>query len=486
MANVLIIDDDRFFCDILSRRINRLGHNSAFTLTLKDGVAMANTRTFDVIMLDVQLPDGDGIEAIPEFQKLGYAPEIIIITGSGNPDGAELAIQWGAWDYIEKPASVEAITLPLLRALEFRKEKKENKPELPLERDEIIGDSPQFKTCLDLVAQAAASDVSVLIQGETGTGKELLARAIHQNSPRSDQPFIVVDCGAIPESLVEGILLGHEKGVFTGAEKKQIGLVEQANNGTLFLDEIGELPLSIQKSFLRVLQEKRYRPLGGKSEKKSDFRLISATNRRLEKMVSENLFRKDLLYRVRSFSIVAPPLKERAEDISDLAMYYVTQKSKKTNSLTKGFSPDFFMALSAYSWPGNVRELFNTLESALASAGEQPILYPQHLPVKLRTKIARTSVAPQKTSEQSQETRQTTDSLSDLCDLSNDLSYKDFKEQLLEAGEKKFFNHICSSTQGDAKAAMAASGLSKSRFYHFLQKYGISLADFKPTQSDRS
>lgn len=480
MANILIIDDDRYFCDVLSRRINRLGHNSAFTLTLKDGTAMANTRTFDVIMLDVQLPDGDGIEAIPDFQTLAYSPEIIIITGSGNPDGAELAIQWGAWDYIEKPASVDEITLPLLRALEFRKEKKVSSPGLSLQRDDIIGDSPQFNACLDLVTQAAASDVSVLIQGETGTGKEVIARAIHQNSSRSDQPFIIVDCGAIPETLVEGILFGHEKGVFTGAEKKQVGLVEQANKGTLFLDEIGELPISIQKSFLRVVQEKRYRPLGGKSERDSDFRLISATNRSLETMVADNEFRKDLLYRIRSFSIVTPPLRERAEDISDLAMYYVTKKCKKTNMLSKGFSPDFFKALTAYSWPGNVRELFNTLESALVSAGEQPMLYPQHLPVKLRTKIARTSVTPDRSENPTlKEIVSECLSAENGLKITDDQAYKLFREHLLEAGEKQYFTHLCQQSQGDSKIAMSISGLSKSRLYHFLQKYNLTLSDFK-------
>ncbi len=490
MATVLIIDDDRVFCDVLSRRINRLGHKSVFNITLKDGIKMAKTKAFDVIMLDVQLPDGNGIETIPTFKELDYSPEIIIITGSGNPDGAELAIQCGAWDYIEKPATVDDITLPLLRALEFRKEKTNKRP-LILQRDDIIGESQPFRACLDLVAQAAASDVNVLIQGETGTGKELLARSIHQNSNQSDRPFIVVDCGAIPESLVEGLLFGHEKGVFTGAEKKQIGLVEQANNGTLFLDEIGELPMAIQKTFLRVLQEKRYRRLGSKTESESNFRLICATNRRLEHMVQKNTFREDLLYRIRSFSIVSPPLRDRSEDISDLAMYYVAKKCEKSGMLTKGFSSDFFQVISAYEWPGNVRELFNTLESALTSAGEQPILFPQHLPVKLRTTLARSTVAPFKEDAMNTMTpaasllvSEQTDMISDLMpgltpDLISGQTYKSFKENLLHAGEKLYFSKICDLSGGDVKTACDMSGLSKSRLYFFLQKYEITLSDFK-------
>ncbi|MBI9091562.1 MAG: sigma-54-dependent Fis family transcriptional regulator [Desulfobacterium sp.] len=475
MANVLIIDDDRVFCDVLSRRVSRLGHHSAFALTLSHGEEMANQREFDVIMLDVQLPDGNGIEAIPRFQALAHSPEVIIITGSGSPDGAELAIKWGAWDYVQKPASVEAITLPLLRALEFRKEKNQARSRLSLKRKEIIGSSPQLVSCLELVGQAAQTDVSILIQGETGTGKELLARAIHDNSSRSKGAFIVVDCGAIPENLVEGLLYGHEKGVFTGADKKQIGLIEQANQGTLFLDEIGELPLAIQTAFLRVLQEHRYRPLGSTKEKESDFRLVSASNRDMEKRVKEGHFREDLLYRIRAFSIISPPLRERLNDISELSMYYVTKKCETSGILTKGFSPDFFEAINAYDWPGNIRDLFNTLDSAMVSAGEQPILFPQHLPVKIRSQIARTSAST---------TQAVPGPVQDNPGMQNvetnlSASYKDFKDQLLTTGEKHYFTEICTQAKGNPAQACIRSGLSKSRLYHFLQKHGISLADYK-------
>lgn len=473
MANVLIVDDDRVFCDVLSRRVSRLGHYSVFALTLKDGIEMAGKREFDVIMLDVQLPDGNGIEAISKFHAQAYSPEVIIITGSGNPDGAELAIKWGAWDYIQKPASVEAITLPLIRALDFRREKKETQSPLSLKRESIIGSSPQLLSCLDLVAQASQTDISILIQGETGTGKELLARAIHENSQRHDQPFIVVDCGAIPESLVEGLLYGHEKGVFTGADKKQIGLVEQAHNGTLFLDEIGELPLSIQTAFLRVLQEHKYRPLGSKAEKISDFRLVSATNRNLETCVEESLFREDLLYRIRAFSITSPPLRDRSEDISELAMYYVAKKCKALEILTKGFSPDFFEAINTYDWPGNIREFFNTLDSALVSAGEQPVLFPQHLPVKIRTQIARANA-----SDSQEKTIPPIPSVL-TSDKKEPEPYKEFRDQLLAAGEKQYFYDICQLAKGNVKEACKQSGLSKSRLYHFLQKHGMSLSDYK-------
>lgn len=475
MANILIIDDEHYFCDVLSRRVNRMGHQAVYTLTLTDGIKMALSQDFDVILLDVQLPDGNGIQAIPKFQELAYSPEIIIITGSGDPDGAELAIKWGAWDYIEKPASVEALTLPLIRALEYRKEKKDRGSRLTLKREHIIGNSPQMRSCLELVAQAAKSDVNVIIQGETGTGKELLARAVHQNSSLSEGPFIVVDCAAIPESLVEGLLFGHEKGVFTGADRKQVGLIEQADKGTLFLDEVGELPLSVQKAFLRVLQEHRYRPLGSKTEVKSDFRLISATNRRLDDMVRAEKFREDLLYRISSFSIVSPPLRNRSEDISDLAMYYVAGKCEKSAILTKGFSPDFFEAIGSYEWPGNVRELFNALDSALASAGEDPVLFPRHLPVKIRAQIARSSVgdSPETDLDPVNIVAKTF-----VHDQSPE-TYKEFRNRLLETGENHYFLKSCELAKGNVKQACQITGLSKSRLYHFLQKYNISLSDYK-------
>ncbi len=475
MASILIIDDDRAFCDAFSRRIHRMGHSAVFALTLKDGVGLAKAHEFDVIMLDVGLPDGDGIQSVPVIKKMHYDPEIIIITGAGDPDGAELAIRWGAWDYIEKPASVNAITLPLSRALAYRKEKKGGDFPPDLNRDGIIGNSHRLRSCLNLVSKAASSDVSVLIQGETGVGKELLARAIHRNSPRAKEPFIVVDCAAIPESLVEGILLGYEKGAFTGADHKQIGLVEQAHKGTLFLDEVGELPSSIQKAFLRVLQEHRYRPLGSKIEVSSDFRLISATNRKLETMVKTDAFRKDLLYRIYSFSIPVPPLRERPEDILELAMYHISEKCRKTGILTKGFSPDFFEAIGNYHWPGNVRELFNALESAMATAGEEPVLFPNHLPDQIRIKIARSSIGktakggsgPIPVTAESLQTSQVPE------------TYRDFRNRLLETGEKKYFAVICDLAKGNVNEACRLAGLSKSRLYFFLQKHGISLADFK-------
>ena len=314
-----------------------------------------------------------------------------MITGLGDPDEAELAIKSGAWDYLEKPASFDAIKLPLLRALEYRAERKSGNPSIVLKRNGIIGDSQKITSCLELLAQAAGSDANVLITGETGTGKELFAKVVHSNSPRAKRNFVVVDCTALPETLVESVLFGHARGAFTGAETSEEGLIKQADGGTLFLDEIGELPLLIQKRFLRVIQEHRFRPVGGRQEIASDFRLVAATNRNLEDMVREGRFREDLLFRLRTIVIESPPLREIPEDIKKLTVYYMNDLCERFGIVAKGASPEFWEIVTEYPWPGNVRELIQALEKALISAKDEPMLFPKHLPTYIRIQVARSS-----------------------------------------------------------------------------------------------
>jgi len=263
MSRILIIDDDEGICATLSRIVKRLGHDAECAHTLKAGAQAAATGKVDVVFLDVNMPDGSGLELLPRITKLPSKPEVIIITGRGSADGAELAIKNGAWDYVQKPSSVKEMTLPLVRALQYREEKSSKKQMSVLRTDGIIGSSPALIQCLDRLAQAAGSDGNVIITGETGTGKELFSRAIHENSARCEGPYVIVDCTAIPESLAESTLFGHVKGAFTGADISAEGLIKQADGGTLLLDEVGELPLAVQKRFLRVLQVKRFRPVGG-------------------------------------------------------------------------------------------------------------------------------------------------------------------------------------------------------------------------------
>ena len=323
MATVLIIDDDKVICDWIANVVTRLGHHAVSTHLLREGLRKAQSEPFDIVFIDVRLPDGSGLEIMPKFKAARSSPEIIVITGLGDPDEAEHAIQTGAWDYLEKPASFEAIKLPIVRALEYRAERKSGKPPVVLTRNGIIGDSQKITSCLELLTQAAGSNVNVLITGETGTGKELFAKVVHSNSSRAKKNFVVVDCTALPETLVESVLFGHARGAFTGADRSEEGLIKQADGGTLFLDEIGELPLLIQKRFLRVIQEHRFRPVGGRQEIESDFRLVAATNRNLEGMVRQGRFREDLFFRLRTLMIESPPLRELPEDIKKLTVFYM-------------------------------------------------------------------------------------------------------------------------------------------------------------------
>lgn len=466
MARVLIIDDDEMMCDMLSTMVKQMGHEVQCANTLQAGLQETTSSDFDVVFLDVRMPDGSGLDVLPRIREVPSSPEVIIITGFGDPGGAELAIKNGAWDYVEKPSSIKAMTLPLVRALQYRQEKQARKPPVVLNREGLVGNSSPMRASIDLVAQAANSDANVLITGETGTGKELFAYAIHNNSARAGKNFVVVDCAALPESLVESMLFGHERGAFTGADRPQDGLIKQAHGGTLFLDEVGELPLSIQSSFLRVLQERRFRPIGGKQEIESNFRLVVATNRDLVGMVERGQFRKELLFRLRAFTIELPPLREHPEDIKELALYYANKICERYGTDTKGFSPDFFEALDAYGWPGNVRELVNTMERAIAAARQEPILFPKHLPNHIRIEVARASINKKASAGSDHPERAV--SQRPLPNL------REFRESAVAEAEQGYLYELMSLTEGDIKEACKLSGLSRPRLYALLKKYHIS------------
>jgi len=466
MPRILIIDDDETMCATLARLVKRMGHVAVCTTRCAEGLAATAAEDFDVVFLDVRLPDGNGLDLLPRIEAAGSAPEVIIMTGFGDPNGAELAIKSGAWDYIEKTSSARDITLSLERALQYRLEKTAlsgRHKVSALKRDRIIGTSPPLNACLDQVAQAAGSDVNVFITGETGTGKELFARAVHDNSHRAGHSFIVVDCTALPETLVESLLFGHEKGSFTGAEKARDGLVRQAHQGTLFLDEVGELPLTLQKAFLRVLQERRFRPLGSNREVESDFRLVAATNRNLDQMVHNGQFREDLLYRLRSYLIELPPLRERVEDITVLTRYHIDQFCERYHLAPKGFSPEFLEMLKSYAWPGNVRELVHTLERTLSSARFDPTLFPKHLPTPLRVQVTRANV------QQETETGSTTG----IASLQNLPSLHEYRESIYNDAERQYLLDLMSLTDFHIAEACRLSGLSQSRLYALLKKHEV-------------
>jgi two-component system, NtrC family, response regulator len=466
MAKILVVDDDERLCDMLCRRSRNMGHDASFVLTLAEGRDAVRNGQFDIIFLDVRLPDGNGLTALPEFRDADSKPEVFIITGEGNAEGAELAIRSGAWDYVCKPASMQDITLQVQRALSYRKEKTEKAPPVTLKTDGILGNSPSTQRAFDLLAQAAGSTMNVLLSGETGTGKELFARAIHENSTHVQGDLVVVDCAALPDTLVESVLFGHEKGAFTGADRAQFGLLKQANGGTLFLDEVGELPLSVQKAFLRVLQERRFRPVGGQEEVHSDFRLVAATNRNLDAMVAEGTFRSDLLFRLRTLAIDLPPLRERKGDAKYIAMQCLDRLCAERGMATRGFSPDFMEALEGYPWPGNVRELLSTVEHALASAGDDSTLFARHLSIHVRVALARLEADRATSSPETAPLSSQDGSLPE---------YRQFRAEAFETLEREYLQSLIVTSSGDYREACRISGLAKSRLYELLKKNGLSI-----------
>jgi two-component system NtrC family response regulator len=463
MARILIIDDDEPIRELLCAAVERMGHEARAAACLNDAFRLARDTDFDVLYLDVRLPDGDGIAAMPRLCQEPDPPEVIIITGEGDPDGAELATRSGAWDYIEKPCSLERMTLPLSRALQYRAEKRRAAP-MALRREAIIGASPGIGACLDQVARAASGPADVLVVGETGTGKELFARAIHDNTPGARGPFVTVDCAALPDTLVESLLFGHVRGAFTGAEQARAGLVKQADGGTLFLDEVGELPLPVQAKFLRVLQERAFRPVGATAEERSRFRLVAATNRDLDALTARGAFRTDLLYRLKTLVLELPPLRRRREDLGPLVLHRLAELGHRHNQGTKGLTPEFLEALGAHSWPGNVRELFNVLETAVIAAQGEPTLFPRHLPVDLRARIAREAVA---------DRRCAAPPVPGAAPGEGFPTWRVYRAQAVADTEQRYFTELLRHSAGDRRTACRLAGLRPARLYQLLGKYGL-------------
>ena len=466
MAKILIVDDEPIIRSLLKEICEDMGHLPTSTGMLQDGLLLAQKNEYDLILLDLDFPEGNGLEILPDLLKISNSPEVIIITGTGNTKGAEIAFNYGAWDFVKKPFLPEEVSLPITRALQYHEEKSAVKIPTVLKRGSIIGDSPAILRCLDDAAKAAVTDSNVLVIGETGTGKELFAKAIHQNSRRAKGNFIVIDCGALPETLVESILFGHEKGAFTGAGNEKKGLIAQAEGGTLFLDEIGEIQPAIQKTLLRALQERRIRPIGGKKEIPVDFRLVAATNRNLEKMAETEEFRSDLLFRIRGIEIKLPPLRERIGDIQDITYQKIQQLGKLYGLESKGVSTPFVEVLEQYNWPGNVRELMNVLEHSLSNAGSDPTLVPKHLPAKYRAALL--GLDSEKANENTKYSHG-----KDQLSADNELGkWSDFRSAM----EKNYLMSLQRTVNGDWKVACKRSGISKTRLYELLKKHNLSLS----------
>jgi two-component system NtrC family response regulator len=457
MSRVLIIDDDEQVCDILATAFSRMGHTASFAVTLHQGLEKILSDTIDVVFLDVNLPDGNGLAAIKTIQQMPAAPEIIIITGNEDIDGAELAMRSNAWDYISKSGSYKKCNFALDRALAYRRQKRITESKTPLKREGIVGESRPVLDCLDKVAKAAKHHMPVVITGETGTGKELFSRAIHANSSRAPAAFVVVDCAALPDHLVESTLFGHVKGAFTGADNSQTGLMKMADKGTLFLDEVGELPLCVQKNFLRAIQEKQFRPVGAAHEITSDFRLICATHRNLPDMVKDKRFREDLYFRLFSLHIHLPPLKSRKSDVAALVHAHLSRKYDRSSGKGVTVSEDFLEELQTYDWPGNVRELTNTLDLVCSDARTGDTLFAHHLPAHIRAFHIRSTF------------RASSSAAADPSAVGNPLQLKDYMEKMKLA----YLQDLVSATKGDIAECCSRSGLSRSQMYRLIQQYNL-------------
>lgn len=462
MQRILIIDDDKGVANTIAAILERMGIACEASFTLEDGLCRLAETDFSIVLLDVNLPDGNGIENIPRIIDRKGSPLVIIMTAYSDPDGAGLAIESGAWDYLRKPLSLKDLKLHVIRALEYQDQKKQTVDPIPFEAPGIIGTSKPIQRCLAQSAQIVTSDANVLITGETGTGKELFARAIHDNSARRNGRFVVVDCSILSENFIESVLFGHERGSFTGADKKRNGLICLAHGGTLFLDEVGELPESIQASFLRVLQEKRFRPVGSEEEVYSDFRVICATNKDLDQMAGANQFRTDLLFRLKTFVLDLPPLRDRKQDIPGIALSQIQSSCRHHNQPVKDMSSDFLDALGKYDWPGNVRELINAVEISVTSAQLGEKLFAVHLPQQIRAQIARTSV--EKANPPSPKDGK------DAGTRPGTIQYRLF----IEKTERDYLKSLSEETCGDIQEMIHRSGLSRTVLYRKLKKHKIS------------
>ncbi len=386
-ASILLVDDDAPFRTVLAGELERLGFAVSGAATGAEALARLAEHEPEVVLLDLRLPDMDGLEVLNAIRAKWPSIDVIMLTGHGSIDTAIEAIRLGAFDYVAKPCPMGELEIRIQRALERQGLKRRN---TLLERaltpadvgGNFVGETPEFRQLLEMIARVAATSSTVLVTGETGSGKEVAAKLLHARSARRDRPFVVVECAALQESLLQSELFGHERGAFTGADRAKPGLFEVAHGGTIFLDEIGEISQATQVKLLRVLDASTFRHVGGTAEIHVDVRVIAATNRDLRAMVQQNLFREDLFYRLSTITLQVPPLRERRADIPLLARHFAAMLNERFGS-RKRLGEAALQALAQHDWPGNVRELLHVVESAMV-VGDDTEVRPEHLPASVR------------------------------------------------------------------------------------------------------
>lgn len=384
-TRILIVDDEFSVRDSLYNWFRLDGYVVTAVENATEALKALQETPFDVVLLDIKMPGMDGMELQEHIRRIDPRIAVIMITAFASVDTAVRALKQGAFDYVTKPIDPDELSHLVLRAVEQRRLQDENAQlretiDEMVSVDEIVGTSPPMRKVLELVEHVAKTDATVLILGESGTGKELIARAIHANSKRRYFPIVPVNCGAVPEELLESELFGHEKGAFTGAAYRRKGKIEMADGGTLFLDEVGAIKPKMQIELLRVLETKQLTRVGGMRNIDVDFRVIAATNENLERAVEEGRFREDFFYRINVFTIEAPPLRIRRSDIPDLAQHFLNRFAQQMDKRIMSIHPDAMETLMKYDWPGNVRELSNAIERAMV-LGQPPAIRPEDLPV---------------------------------------------------------------------------------------------------------
>ncbi len=476
-TKVLIIDDETDMCDMLSLILNEAGYATYTANNGRTGITVFNKEYPMVVILDLRMPDMSGLEVLKQIKHTSSDTPLIIITAYGEVRTAVEAIKLGAYNYFHKPFDNEEIVLTVKRACEerlMRQEISELKAQLGLGIPlfEQMGSSDEIKKLNKLVECVAPTSFTVVIYGETGAGKELVARNIHSRSPRKDGPFIVMDCGSIPETLIESELFGFEKGTFTGADQRKIGHFETASGGTIFLDEIGNLPKSMQGKLLRVLQERKIRRLGNNKEFDVDVRVVVAGNERLETMVESERFRMDLYQRLNEFCIEIPPLRERKEDVIYLCKRFLDITNKELNKDVRGISKDALELLLTYPWPGNVRELKNVIRRAVLLTSE--VIEPDHLMIKALVPKQESISSPEQTDTFPYQKSGQAVPL-ELKISEKDFSLHDYVAKCIEHEEKKVLTEVLKQTGGNKSQAAKILKIDYKTMHYKVKNYGINI-----------
>ena len=465
--NILIIDDERVICDGCRLALSEQGHSADICMTGRDGLEMILKGTYDLVLLDMKLPDMDGMDILRTLRSETPSVYVIVMTGYSSVQHAVKAMKLGAFDYIAKPFSDDELVLAVDRAIEKKRLVEENlalRQQLSERFDfsNIIGENPRILKIFNDIQKVAPTNTTVLLNGESGTGKELFARAIHAHSKRAARQFVAVDCSTFSSSLMESELFGHVKGAFTGAVKDKAGIFEVANHGSLFLDEVGNLDMDIQAKLLRVIERQEFKAVGASLLKKSDVRIIAATNRDLKKMVDKGDFREDLFYRLNVFPMVIPPLRERKDDIPRLLYHFLKVYCRQTGKQVDGFSDDALEMLVNNDWPGNVRQLKNVVERLVIIADDRVLDY-QSLSEHWETQPNRTQDAIPETLEE----------------------LKSIKRNLLENQfgqiERAFLQKALSAAHGNITQAARRTGMQRSNFSALMKKHRLSASSSKTT-----